>query len=136
MSQAHIDPSVLSSAYQPSSPATSSGIAPAPALIVSQDGSWFQATGRRVTRLARRPALRHIVRVLVEARRDRPNVALTAADLINAGWPGLAPEQGTARLYFTVYVLREKGLRGILISREDGYLLDPEIAMAIESTPR
>ena len=136
MSQAHFDPSVLSPAYPPSSPIASSGIAPAPALVVSNDGGWFQSAGRRVTRLARRPALRHIVRVLVEARRDRPNVALTAADLINAGWPGLAPEAGTARLYFTIYVLREKGLRGLLISREDGYLLDADAAIAIESTPR
>jgi len=135
MSQAHVDPSVLSPSYEPRT-STSSGIAPAPALVVAQDGSWFQASGRRVTRLARRPALRQIVRALVDARRDRPNAALTAADLINAGWPGLAPDQGTARLYFTIYVLREKGLRGILISREDGYLLDADSAVAVETSPR
>jgi hypothetical protein len=135
MSQAHVDPSVLEPAYSPST-MTSSGIAPAPALVVAHDGSWFQAAGRRVTRLARRPALRQIVRALVEARRDRPNAALTAADLIEAGWPGLLAEQGTARLYFTIYVLREKGLRGILVSREDGYLFDADCAVAIESSPR
>ena len=136
MSQAHVDPSTFQRAHGQPSNTAQSGIAPAPSLVVSHDGSWFQAGGRRVTRLARRPALRQIVRALVEARRDRPNVALTAADLIAAGWPGLAPEQGTARLYFTIYVLREKGLRGILVSREDGYLIDADAALAIETMPR
>ena len=39
------------------------------------------------------------------------------------------PEAGTERVYTAVATLRRLGLRKLLLQRDDGYLLDPEVEL-------
>jgi tetratricopeptide (TPR) repeat protein len=58
-------------------------------LFVAHDASFFRApdSAEQVS-LARRKALRAILRTLVEARLARPGVPLSVEALVAAGWPG------------------------------------------------
>ena len=103
-------------------------------LVISADGRWFQLpTGRKVT-LMRRRSLRLVLRRLLEERLSRPGSALSVDDLLEAGWPGerVVPHAGAARVYVAISTLRKMGLREFLVSRDDGYLLDPDS----RTTPR
>lgn len=97
-----------------------------PALAVADDGTWFQlGTGRRVD-LKRRGSLRKVLRALVDR---HGNGALDRERLFAFGWPGerLHPEAASKRLRVAIATLRTLGLREVLLTRDDGYLLDPSI---------
>jgi hypothetical protein len=49
--------------------------------------------------------------------------------LLQAGWPGerVVPSAGANRVYVALTTLRKLGLRHFLLSRDDGYLLDPAL---------
>jgi len=49
--------------------------------------------------------------------------------LLEKGWPGerVHPEAGADRVYMALSTLRKLGLREVLVSRDDGYLLDPRV---------
>ena len=55
-------------------------------------------------------------------------------DLIEAGWPGekMQHEAATLRVYTTIRRLRGLGLGDVLVTRDEGYLLDPEVAVRTE----
>jgi hypothetical protein len=50
-------------------------------------------------------------------------------ELLEAGWPGerVGPEAGFARVRNALSTLRKMGLRDVLLTRDDGYLLDPAV---------
>ena len=50
-------------------------------------------------------------------------------DLLEAGWPGerVLPEAAANRVYVAVATMRKLGLRDVLLSRDDGYLLTTDI---------
>jgi hypothetical protein len=105
------------------------------ALVISADGRWFQLpTGRKVT-LMRRRSLRLVLRRLLEERLARPGSALSVDELLSAGWPGerVVPHAGAARVYVAISTLRKMGLRAFLVSRDDGYLIDPDARTAPKS---
>jgi hypothetical protein len=54
-------------------------------------------------------------------------VALSAEALVGAGWPDerMRHHAGLLRVYTAVRRLRKLGLAGVLVTRDDGYLLDP-----------
>ncbi len=103
-------------------------------LRVAADGRWFELAASGRVDLLRRRALRMLVAELARARVDRPGAALSLDDLLAAGWPGerMRPEAGAARVYAAIRTLRKLGLRDALATSGDGYLLDPEIGIAID----
>jgi predicted ATPase len=108
--------------------------APAPAaangeLEVGPECRWFRAPlGERVS-LERNGAGRRVLLDLVTHRLTSPGAARGIADLLGAGWPGerVSADAGAARVYTAIRTLRKLGLRGILVTRDDGYCLRPDV---------
>ncbi|MBL9023645.1 MAG: NACHT domain-containing protein [Myxococcales bacterium] len=98
-------------------------------LVVHPDGRWFRAPNAgSVVDLTKRPSLQRMLRALVERRSAGPG-ELTVADLLECGWPGekVLPEAGQERVYTAVSTLRRMGLKSVIVRRERGYALDPEV---------
>jgi predicted component of type VI protein secretion system len=112
-----------------SAPATSETNAGQRTLVVSDDARWFRRADGDPVHLGRRGALRLLLDVLVGTRMRAPGVALDVDAMFTAGWPEerIARESAQARVYTSVQRLRGLGLDGILITRGDGYLLDPAV---------
>lgn len=102
---------------------------PRPALIVGPEARWFEVPGGDRQDLKRRKALRLILASLVDRHRDNPGAGLDLESLLAAGWPGerVVPTAGANRVYVALTTLRKLGLRGYLLSQDDGYLLDPAL---------
>ncbi len=106
---------------------------PGSALRVGEGSRWFEIGGARAN-LGRRGALRRMFAHLVERRLAEPGAGVAVAELLEAGWPGekMLWEAGVARVYTTVQRLRALGLSAALITRDDGYLIDPSLAIERE----
>jgi hypothetical protein len=102
-----------------------------PALVVHPAGDWFEAPGQPRVECRPRPALRGVLRALVQGRLERPGQSLAPDVLVRAGWPGerIVPQAAKNRLHATIKTLRQLGLRQVLVSRSDGYLLDPNVPL-------
>jgi FHA domain len=98
-------------------------------LLVGARAHWFQPPGGGRINLGRRGAARRVLWRLVEQRVLAPGVGLPVDDIVQAGWPRerMQHESGLARAYVTIQRLRALGLKDVLVTRDDGYLLDPEI---------
>lgn len=96
-------------------------------LTLSEDGTWFQAEGGRID-VARRGAVRRILVALAKARVESPTKTLGVDALFELGWPGerIPYESQVRRVYTAIWTLRTLGLDGYLLTREEGYLLDPK----------
>lgn len=103
----------------------------APVLVVSGDGGSVTPPGAEAIDLRRRGPMRRLVVALAVMREEQPGVGLTVDALLEAGWPGerVLPEAGANRVYVALATLRKLGLREVLLSREDGYLFDPGVAL-------
>jgi hypothetical protein len=104
------------------------------ALRAARDGAWFSPPGGARVSLARRKPLKRLLARLITARVERPGEPLTAAALRDSGWPGekMSFESGRNRVYRVLGLLKELGLKDLLLRRDDGYLLDPEVPLAVE----
>jgi hypothetical protein len=100
-------------------------------LRVARDGRWFAAPGGAQADLSRRRAHRLILARLAEWRLSNPDLGLSWDELSNTGWPGqrVAVEAAFGRVRTTIYELRRAGLEGLLLTRDDGYLLSPRTAL-------
>ncbi len=99
----------------------------APAVFrVARDGSWFVASGRPLEDLSARPTLARVLSVLVDMRTKTPGQALPAMELLVRAWPTERPatRSGTNRVYVAITELRKLGLRKLLLTNDEGYLLD------------
>ncbi len=107
------------------------------ALRIAADGRWFARAPERHVDLTRRRALSRILARLSAAHRADPTAALTLDTLFEAGWPGEKAIGDTAatRVYNAVQRLRKLGLERLLVTRDDGYLLDPSAAIEVEVEP-
>ena len=96
-----------------------------PALVVDADARGFSLGGAARVDLARRGAMRLVLLALVE----RHPGAVTGAELLALGWPGerVLAEAGATRVRVAVATLRRLGLASVLLTRDDGYLLDPRV---------
>jgi hypothetical protein len=94
-------------------------------LRVADDGTWFELEGAHVD-VARRGAVRRILSNLADARVGTPGRALSVDELFTIGWPGerIPYESQVRRVYTAVWTLRTLGLEGVLLTRDEGYLLD------------
>jgi len=114
-------------------PAVRAGTMPADALVVSEDARVFRTPAARAVKLERRHAVRLILLKLVEHRLKAPGESLSADTLLEYGWPGerVMAEAGASRVYVALATLRKLGLRGLLMSRDGGYLLDPDVQLVV-----
>ena len=98
--------------------------------------TWAVHAARQRDRLERtdRTLLRRVLSALVEARLQQPGVSVSIPHLIERGWPDQQPsyESGQNRVYVTVNELRKLGLKDVLATGDDGYLLrtDCEVVLA------
>jgi predicted ATPase len=106
--------------------------APADALRLGPDAAWFAAPGAEPYDLRGRGPARRILRALVEQRLLAPGVGLPLERIFTLGWPGeqALPRAAAARVYVAIRALRTAGLGDRLRRQADGYLLDPELAVA------
>jgi hypothetical protein len=96
-------------------------------LRVGPDAIWFALDDTAKIDLGRRGSLRRMLVALIEAHANRK--AMDGPALSSAGWPNeliLAEAAGT-RVRVAVATLRKLGLRDVLLTRDDGYRLDPEL---------
>ncbi|MBI3202322.1 MAG: AAA family ATPase [Myxococcales bacterium] len=107
------------------------------ALRVTADGKWFRPPGSAGVSLHRRLALALVLERLLGLRIDSPGEGASLADLFRAGWPGDRADAHSAamRVHQAVATLRKLGLREALLRKEDGYLLDPNLAVARVDKP-
>jgi hypothetical protein len=70
-----------------------------------------------------------ILEALVDHHHAHPGAGLTLDALLAAGWPGerVVPAAGANRVYVALTTLRKLGLRGLVLSQDDGYLIDPAV---------
>lgn len=101
------------------------------ALEVSRDGRTAILPDGTQLDLFRRKAPRLLLVALAEARTSAPGQALGREALIEAGWPGerMRPAAAEKRLRTAVWTLRSIGLEPLLLTRDEGYLLDPFVAL-------
>jgi tetratricopeptide (TPR) repeat protein len=96
-------------------------------LLLAADARTVQVGRAAPVDLGRREALRRIVLRLAAEREHGPGEAVPAGALVAAGWPGERIDGAAAgnRLRNAIATLRRFGLRDVLLTRSDGYLLDP-----------
>jgi hypothetical protein len=103
------------------------------ALTVSEDAAnvWLPTTAR-VSLEKRKPARLLLLR-LIEEHTKNPRHPLSVDDLLAAGWPGerVLRDAGASRVYVALGTLRKLGLRDVILSRDGGYLLDPDVKIVI-----
>lgn len=100
---------------------------PATVLHVASDGRWFALDGQPRVELGRRRAARLVLARLLELAGASPLAGLSLDDVFAIGWPGenIKPHAALLRSYGVIHTLRELGLRDRLLTRDDGYVLDP-----------
>lgn len=84
--------------------------------------------------LVRHGSLRRVLVALVTSHREASGHAMSAEAVLAAGWPGerVLHEAGMLRVYSAIRRLRRLGLADVLVTRDDGYLLDPKVAFVVE----
>jgi predicted ATPase len=104
------------------------------ALVIGPSARWFCAHGGPRVDLSRRRQLRLILALLGGERGAHPGRPLGVDALLAGGWPGevVLPEAGASRVYVAVSTLRRMGLRDLLVRVDDGYMLDPDVAVVTE----
>ena len=102
---------------------------PAAQLEVGPEGAWFRVPGRTAVSLSTRATLARVLDALLRARLERPGVPVSSEELVAAGWPGerVLPLAAQNRLRVALSTLRNLGLRGVIVHRDGGHLLDPSV---------
>ena len=108
------------------------------ALVISPDARWCRLPDGGEVVFKRGRALRLMLLRLVEERLRSPGRALPLDALFESGWPGerASPDAIGNRVYVGVSRLRKLGFQGLLLSRDDGFLLDPAVPSYRADRPR
>jgi predicted ATPase len=98
-----------------------------PALRI--EGGVVHLPDRSTVNLSRRRAPRAIFEHLVRHRSTHPGASVSAADLIDVGWPGerIMPAAATNRLYVAMATLRKLGLGDVIETDDGGYRVPPAV---------
>lgn len=104
-------------------------------LEIAADGRWFKGTDGVRVDLARRRPLRLALMLLVDRRLSAPGEGVPWQALLSAGWPDerVQAEAGFSRVRNALFQLRKMGIRDALLTRDDGYLLDPAVRVRRET---
>jgi hypothetical protein len=102
-------------------------------LTIARDASWFRPPRASRVDIAGRKALRGVLHELAGARLRGPGRPTTIEDLLLAGWPGekVIKRSGCNRVYVAIATLRQLGLGELLRKHATGYLLDPDVSLAL-----
>jgi len=102
-----------------------------PHLRVEPQARWFELDGERVD-LSRRGAPRRILLALVEAQQAGGG-ALDGVTLVGRGWPGerILVDAAATRVRVAIATLRKLGLREAIVTRDDGYVMDPGLTLEV-----
>ena len=130
---AELPPSSLDSIQKHRAPSSSGrDVVPLPRLVIARGAEWFQVgSGPRVVIETRIP-LRRLLLALGQMRLETPGAVLPVTAAFEAGWPGerATPTAAAMRVYTAVHSLRRLGLRGLLVRRRRGYVLDVDVRIA------
>ena len=101
-------------------------------LAVWRDGEAFQVGTQRAVVLPPGRIIRGVLTVLVEQRMAAPGQPVATLDILRRCWPGerMRRESGVHRVRQAMHRLRRAGLQDVLLSRGEGYLLDPNVTVA------
>lgn len=101
------------------------------AFAVGPDSQWFQVDDEPVD-LRRRKSIRLILNHLVELHTMEPGQGCDVYTLFDVGWPGeqVDPDAGARRVYWAIRTLRKNGLDELILTSDDGYLIDPNVQIA------
>jgi hypothetical protein len=105
-------------------------------LQIGAEGKWFRAPSGARVELPRRRQLRRLIMALAKRRIEAPGEPLSVDALLRAVYPDerfAVSTSGAMRIYNGLARLRTLGLRSVLLSRGNGYLLDPAVVAEIES---
>ncbi|MCB9707162.1 MAG: FHA domain-containing protein [Myxococcales bacterium] len=99
------------------------------AVLIDREGRWFRLPQRERVELAHRRTLARILAALVAQRAAAPGVPSSVAELLAAGWPDerVLERAGANRVHVALTALRKLGLRELLLRRDDGYVVDPDV---------
>jgi len=103
---------------------------PRATLRVGPEARWFEVGDAARVDLSRRGAVRLLLLALVERRLSAATSGSTTwEELLSLGWPGerVLASAGATRVRVAIATLRRLGLAGLLVTRDDGYLLDPRV---------
>ena len=103
-----------------------------PRLVIAATAEWFQVEGAPRVHIETRIPLRRLLQALGELRMRAPGAVLPVTAAFEAGWPGerATPAAAAMRVYTAVHSLRRLGLRGLLVRRRRGYVLDAAVDIA------
>lgn len=103
-------------------------------LRLGPEGRWAVTPDGRRVELARKRAPRLLLLALATAHARAPGHALTLGELVLAGWPGerLRASAAEHRAYTAIWALRKELLGEALLTRDDGYLLRPDLRVLHE----
>lgn len=109
---------------------------PENALILGSGARWFRDTEGHWRDFRRRRPLRRLLLALIERRLVAPGDGLAMEQLLQAAWPDetIQPASAANRLYVALATLRKQGLKRLLLTEEEGYLLDPKCELYWTST--
>lgn len=101
-------------------------------LVISAGAEWFKLPGQPLCVLETRIPLRRLLLALGELKMRNPNGVLPVTAAFEAGWPGerATPAAAAMRVYTAVHSLRRMGLKGLLVRRRRGYVLDIGVQIA------
>lgn len=100
-----------------------------PVLRLGPEALWFAVDDAASVDLARRGPMRRLVAALIDARQTQPGRTLDRDALFRAGWPNerVLEEAAATRVRVAIATLRKLGLRDLLLTRDDGYPIDPGV---------
>ena len=101
-------------------------------LRVGPGARWFEVDGAKREALSGSPTSRRLLLRFMVAHRDAPGRGVTFGELREAAWPGdkSRPDAAANRLYVAITRLRDRGLRGLIVREDDGWLIHSGVAVA------
>lgn len=101
---------------------------PMPRLCVSRGAESVVISGRATIKLRGREAMRKVVDALVQLRRSKPGVAMKVDEVYAIGWASRSDdatsEARSRRVYTMMSRLRRMGMQDVVVTQDDGYLID------------
>jgi tetratricopeptide (TPR) repeat protein len=104
--------------------------------VIAASGRWFETPDGRQVSVESRPTLHAILRELVTERERAPGVGLGTSDIFARVWVGqkIDPSSARSRVYSSLWLLRDFGLREAIAKRDGKYLLAPELTRVVKTT--